>query len=267
MTSFRPTRPPIGADTRVNSTSSRAASTAACASSTDASACRTFDSRMSDSSCEMAWLFSRSAARAKFFRASASRDFASSRSASVRCSAASYGRGSIKKRRSPFWTIAPSWKWIDCRYPLTRGRTSTESTASRGRPSPLEAEVPGPAVRRTKRGRARRPGVPTSTWSGHPSGSRPCHSAGEPVHGACGRRRLDASLTIAGWQHRRALVADEKIVHVGGALFLLREDPLEQHARSRVPCHTPRPLMCSLLCRPWSSDRYWRTRPKARARP
>src|SRR5881628_868931 len=50
---------------------------------------------------------------------------------SVRCSAASYGRGSIKKRRSPFWTIAPSWKWIDCRYPLTRGRTSTESTASR----------------------------------------------------------------------------------------------------------------------------------------
>src|SRR6266850_4996674 len=52
-------------------------------------------------------------------------------SASVRCSAASYGRGSIKKRRSPFWTIAPSWKWIDCRYPLTRGRTSTDSTASR----------------------------------------------------------------------------------------------------------------------------------------
>src|SRR5881628_1771737 len=50
---------------------------------------------------------------------------------SVRCSAASYGRGSIKKRRSPFWTIAPSWKGIDCRYPLTRGRTSTESTASR----------------------------------------------------------------------------------------------------------------------------------------
>ena len=28
-------------------------------------------------------------------------------------------------------TIAPSWKWIDWRYPLTRGRTSTESTASR----------------------------------------------------------------------------------------------------------------------------------------
>src|SRR5438094_9203774 len=25
--------------------------------------------------------------------------------------------------------------------------------------------------------------------------------------------------------------------------------------------------MCSLLCRPWSSDRYWRTRPKARPRP
>src|SRR5207253_4130798 len=80
---------------------------------------------------EMAWLFSRSAARAKFFRASASRDFASSTSASVRWSAASYGRGSIKKRRSPFLTIAPSWKWIDWRYPLTRGRTSTESTASR----------------------------------------------------------------------------------------------------------------------------------------
>src|SRR5882724_6148305 len=131
VTSFRPTRPPMGADTRVNSTSSRAASTAACASSTDASACRTFDSRMSDSSCEMAWLLSRSAARAKFLRASASRDFASSTSASVRCSAASYGRGSIRKRRSPLWTIAPSWKWIDCRYPLTRGRTSTESMASR----------------------------------------------------------------------------------------------------------------------------------------
>ena len=131
MTSFRPTRPPTGADTCVNSTSSLAASTAASASSTDASACRTFDSRMSDSSCEMAWLASRSLARAKFFRASASRDFASSASASARCSAASYGRGSIKKRRSPLWTIAPSWKWIDCRYPLTRGRTSTESTASR----------------------------------------------------------------------------------------------------------------------------------------
>ena len=89
VTSFRPTRPATGADTCVNSTSSRAASTAACASSTDASACRMFDSRMSDSSCEMAWLASRSAARAKFFRASASRDFASSTSASARCSAAS----------------------------------------------------------------------------------------------------------------------------------------------------------------------------------
>src|SRR5438128_720210 len=131
VTSFRPTRPPTGADTCVNSTSSLAASTAASASSTDASACRTFDSRMSASSCEMAWLASRSLARAKFFRASASRDFASSASASARCSAASYGRGSIKKRRSPFLTIAPSRKWIDCRYPLTRGRTSTESTASR----------------------------------------------------------------------------------------------------------------------------------------
>src|SRR5438093_959334 len=131
VTSFRPTRPPTGADTRVNSTSSLAASTAAWASPTDASACRTFDSRMSDSSCEIAWLESRSAARAKFFRASASRDFASSTSASARRSAASYGRGSIKKRRSPLWTIVPSWKWIDCRYPLTRGRTSTESTASR----------------------------------------------------------------------------------------------------------------------------------------
>src|SRR5207247_2645804 len=105
VTSFRPTRPATGADTRVNSTSSLAASTAACASSTDASACRRFDARMSDSSCEMAWLASRSAARAKFFRASASRDSARSTSASARRSAARTPTGRARRPGVPILRV------------------------------------------------------------------------------------------------------------------------------------------------------------------
>src|SRR5438552_18574779 len=57
-------------------------------------------------------------------------------------------------------------------------------------------------VHRTKRGRARRPEVPTATWSHRPSGSQsPSHLAAGPVHGAGGQRRLDPSLTIAGREH------------------------------------------------------------------
>src|SRR5204863_5324392 len=55
-----------------------------------------------------------------------------------------------------------------------------------GRPSPSEAEASGPAGRRTKRGRARRPEVPTSMWSRHASGSQtlPPVAPDEGVRGA-----------------------------------------------------------------------------------
>ena len=35
-------------------------------------------------------------------------------------------------------------------------------------------------------------------------------------------------------EHRPALVADEQVVHVIRVLFLLRQDPLEQHTGGRV---------------------------------
>src|SRR3989441_6305223 len=35
-------------------------------------------------------------------------------------------------------------------------------------------------------------------------------------------------------EHRLALVADEQVVHVVRVLFLLRQDPLQHHARGRV---------------------------------
>ncbi len=109
--SLRLTRPVTGAVTRVNSTSSRAASTAARDDCSDASAPRTAAARVSASSFEMASLLSRFWARARFFLASSTRDRASSRSACARRSWASYGRGSMVKSRSPFSTFAPSRKW------------------------------------------------------------------------------------------------------------------------------------------------------------
>ena len=53
------------------------------------------------------------------------------RSALARLSEASKGLGSMTNRRSPFFTICPSAKCTDCRYPETRARTSTRSTASK----------------------------------------------------------------------------------------------------------------------------------------
>src|SRR6266516_4350826 len=48
----------------------------------------------------------------------------------ARFSSACYVRGSITKSNAPFFTISPSVKCTDCKYPLTRARTSTDSTAS-----------------------------------------------------------------------------------------------------------------------------------------
>ena len=36
-------------------------------------------------------------------------------------------------------------------------------------------------------------------------------------------------------QHRPALVGREEVVHIVGVLLFLRQDPLEQHPRRRIP--------------------------------
>ncbi len=84
VTWWRLTRPPIGAVTRVNSTSSAAASTAARTPASDAAVWRTVAARVSASSWEMARDFTRNSARARSFRARSSRASASVTSARVR---------------------------------------------------------------------------------------------------------------------------------------------------------------------------------------
>ena len=131
VSSARPTRPSMGAVTRVKDRSSWALSSCAWIAATADFASLAALTRASASSAEIAFFCRRRSPR--------------SASATVRCwvaraccscacrrlTSAWNGRGSIWNKRSPFFTSAPSSKATLSMKPDTRGRISTDSGASR----------------------------------------------------------------------------------------------------------------------------------------
>ncbi len=131
VTMARPTRPPMGAMTRVNSRFSSADRSAASTADTCASASAADDARRSCSSADIAFSAESRRARSRSAAVRANAALARARSARNRSTSAWNGRGSIWKSRSPRRTTAPSVKCTDAIRPDTRGRTSTWCTASR----------------------------------------------------------------------------------------------------------------------------------------
>ena len=131
VTMARPTRPPMGAMTCVNSRFSSADRNAASTADTCASASAADDARRSCSSADIAFSAESRRARSRSAAVRANAALARARSARNRSTSAWNGRGSIWKSRSPGRTTAPSVKCTDAIRPDTRGRTSTWCTASR----------------------------------------------------------------------------------------------------------------------------------------
>src|SRR6266498_3582959 len=125
-----PARPSMGERIEQYSRFSRAPSVAAAAWWTCACVRSTAFLRVSYSSWEMAFVWINVSARDHWLFARFKAALDRARSACAAWSCASYGRGSMVKSRSPFFTSAPSLKWSCVMRPETWGWMETTSRAT-----------------------------------------------------------------------------------------------------------------------------------------